>query len=101
MFHNASWYLEWTDSSLCIPKKISSSMALLTMDVETLSIPKQSISVLAERLAHVVTDWNVNYHYINFNLGAKKPFDGNCQDFVNAVLDQLEITPTFSGALGS
>lgn len=95
------WYLEWTDSSLCIPKKISSSMALLTLDVETLSLPKQSLSVLADRLAQVVTTWNINYHYTNFNLGPKKPTEGNCQDFVNAVLDKLEVTPTFRGALGT
>jgi hypothetical protein len=102
MFHTSlivgPWYLEWTDSSLCIPKKISSSMALLSMDVETLSIPKQSIQVLTDRLAQVVVDWNVNKTYLNFGL-TKKPNEGNCQDFIQAVLEKLEISPQFTGAL--
>ena len=39
MFHSAviigPWYLEWTNKSLCIPKKCYSSAALVAVDVPT------------------------------------------------------------------
>lgn len=75
-------------------------MALLSMDVETLSIPKRDINELTDRLSEVVVDWNVNYNYLNFGL-TKKPFEGNCQDFILAVLEKLDISPQFGGALAN
>lgn len=75
-------------------------MALLSMDVETLSIPKRDISELTDRLAEVVVDWNVNYNYLNFGI-TKKQYDGNCQDFVQSVLEKLDISPQFGGALSN
>jgi hypothetical protein len=103
MFHTSlivgPWFLEWTDSGLCTPKKISSSMALLTLDVDVISLPKQDIQSIARKIAEVVVEWNVNYTYCNYRITGKKEREGNCQDFVNSILDKLEIQPAFSGAL--
>ena len=60
-------------------------MALLSADIEEIAIPNTELPNIVHSLAEVVVDWNVNYTYKNTNL-MKKPFEGNCQDFVDAVI---------------
>jgi len=67
LFHTAliigPFYLEWTDSSLCVPKKMVSSMALLSADIDELAVKKESLEEIIEKIAAVVVDWNMNYLY--------------------------------------
>lgn len=70
------------DSSLCIPKKICSSMALISADIDNIIMPKCSdLQSVVHKLAEVIVDWNCNMHYIDAKLN-KKHNEGNCQDFV-------------------
>lgn len=49
-------YIEWTDSSLCIPRKIHSGAAILSADVEPIIVSldtkegESSIGALAEKV---------------------------------------------------
>lgn len=99
IFHSAliigPWYLEWTNSSLCVPRRIGSSMAILSADIGNVSTC-DDINMVIDKLAEVITDWNVNYEYENVNLKGE-PFKGNCQDFIDAVLEKLGIKLNFDG----
>lgn len=61
-------------------------MAILTADIDEISVRTEHLPQLANSIAEVVVDWNVNYTYKNARLGGKREYEGNCQDFVNAVL---------------
>lgn len=74
-------------------------MALLTLDVDTLTVTNKNLTELADKLAQVVVDWNVNKNYVAYKMQGKAENEGNCQDFVDAVLNKLDVVPTFSGAL--
>jgi hypothetical protein len=104
IFHTAlivgPWYLEWTDSSLCVPRRLFSGVALLSADLDALDIRKESLDELADKIAEVIVDWNTNKTYCNFAFTGKKPNEGNCQDFVEAVLTKLQIKPKLHGAFG-
>ena len=95
MFHTAiiigPWYLEWTDSSLVIPRKLHSSMALLSADVETGALlQNKTFDDICLTIAEVVCRWNINKVYCNINLKKKKDY-GNCQEFIEDVMNALNI----------
>lgn len=54
IFHTAlivgPWYLEWTDSSLCVPRRIFSGVALLSADLDALDVRKESLDDLADKV---------------------------------------------------
>lgn len=99
IFHSAliigPWYLEWTNSSLCVPRRIGSSMAILSADIGNVTTC-DDVNMVIDKLAEVITDWNVNFEYENVNLKGE-PFKGNCQDFLDAVLEKLGIKLNFDG----
>lgn len=95
MFHTAlvigPWYLEWTDSSLCVPRRIMSSAALISADIGEIYVAKDDLEVIANKIAAVITKWNTHKRYINFKMTGKGINEGNCQDFVEDVLKQCGI----------
>lgn len=116
IFHTAlivgPFFLEWTDSSICIPKKIAASMVLLALDVGSFHMSHLQLNDMIDQIAQVVIDWNINKTYCAYKLSGKEPNEGNCQgnfncfimfwsDFVDAILNKLNITPSFHGALGN
>jgi hypothetical protein len=105
LFHTAliigPFYLEWTDSSLCVPKKMVSSMALLSADIDEIAVKQESLPELTQKLAEVVVNWNTNYTYKKTNVNPNE-HEGNCQDFVDELLTAVGINTTqFGGALGN
>lgn len=93
-------FQEWNDSSLCIPRKIGSSKAILTADVCTLDVTREMASDITAKIADVLVDWNVHFKYHNASI-LEKPFTGNCQDMVDSIFRKIDVKPVFSGALGS
>lgn len=75
-------------------------MALLSADVDNIIIQKDKLADIADKIADVVVEWNVNYVYANIKT-SQKEHEGNCQDFVDNILDKLGIKSVFSGALGT
>lgn len=66
MFHSAlivgPWYLEWNDSSLCIPRKCYSNAAVLVADVsQYFEGPK--IAEAIDAISDVICHWNASYTY--------------------------------------
>jgi len=100
MFHTAivvgPWLIEWNNSALCIPRKCVSKAALLTADVDSISTEKKLEEVI-DILADCVCNWNTSKQY---NDNAKNKSEGNCQDFVQDILQHLGIKPDFQGSLG-
>jgi hypothetical protein len=43
-----------TDSSLCIPRKIASGLALISADVESISVTRDNVDGLADKVCLVV-----------------------------------------------
>jgi len=67
MFHSAlivgPWYLEWNNSSLCIPRRCYSSAAILAADLEIKGTKKFPINEVIDKLSKIIVDWNVNKVY--------------------------------------
>lgn len=84
------WLIEWNDSGLCIPRKPLSRSALITCDLgEGFEIDNEEIiSAKIRTLASVIVRWNTTMKYAS---KAKTPGEGNCQDFVESVLKELDI----------
>lgn len=79
-------------------------MAILAMDVETLCVASSSLPQIADKLAQLIVEWNVNYHYKNYTIlkteeQKKNEKEANCQDFCMVVLEKLGVKPNFNGAL--
>lgn len=98
MFHSAivigPWYIEWNNSSLCIPRKCYSGAATLAADLQPpqgLS-KKMTMEEAIEKVAKVVIDWNLNKTYDQST--------ANCQHFVDDVCRNLGIVTDFPGPLG-
>jgi len=93
-FHTAlivgPWYLEWTNSSLIIPRRCTSTAALLAADVGT-EFSGIEVHKAAQVIAEKVAEWNASYEYSQHHK--------NCQHFVDEICSSLGIELNFGGAL--
>ncbi|KAL9656845.1 hypothetical protein ABK040_004379 [Willaertia magna] len=109
------WLIDYTDCGLCIPRKIISKSAFLSIDIaEVRGIP--NITTTIDKLAKSIQKWNtsVNYKRKSRRKSSKLFLEGqsveeleeevekevyntgNCQDFVDYLLDSLKVKPVFS-----
>jgi hypothetical protein len=88
-FHTAlivgPWYLEWNSSSLCIPKKISSTSAFMVLDIDK-EFTRKEFNEGIENLITEIAYWNNNLYYDNVK--------ANCQKFVHHLCKCLSIDLT-------
>lgn len=102
-FHTAliigPWYLEWTDSELVIPKRMVSGRAIISADVDSLVVPKEGLQEISDKISDIVVKWNTKYTYRSTPAKGKNN-EGNCQDFVDDILQTLGVSIDFKGALG-
>lgn len=100
IFHSAlligEWMFDWDDSELCIPKKLSSELALFVVDIGTISILHQVDEVI-DKIAKIIVKWNTKFEY-SMIPGKTKQHKGNCQEFVEDILNSINIKPKFEGA---
>lgn len=96
MFHSAlvigPWYIEWNNSSLCIPRKVYSNAALISADLSSLGGQEFKLEEVRKKLSEIITEWNVSRQY--------NQKENNCQVFVEEVLSKIGIKSNFGGALG-
>jgi hypothetical protein len=96
MFHSAlvvgPWYLEWNDSSLCVPRKCYAGAAVLAADVDKFYKGPQVRTALSI-ISKIVCEWNSTKQYSQHNT--------NCQHFIDELCKALEIKLEFKGALGT
>jgi len=76
-----------------------SNTALISADVGHVDFAKDDLETLADKIADIVTYWNVHYVYTNYKLLGKNSNEGNCQDFVEYVLKKLNIQIQSGSAL--
>lgn len=103
LFHTAiiigPWIVEWNDNNLCVPKRIAATTALLTADIDSISSIKMLRTELVDKLAQLIVEWNSEKTYCLYRITGKNANEGNCQDFVDAVLNKLGISFQPQGAL--
>ncbi len=105
LFHSAliigPWYLEWTDSSLCIPRTLASRMAILTTDIDTNALVDKTHVEISKIISKLVCKWNVEMTYCNFGTVEEKEKEKkrNCQDFVDELMKVLGLSLDSKGAL--
>eukprot|EP01080_Neovahlkampfia_damariscottae_P004382 gene4382-7757_t len=99
LFHSAlmigPWILEWNSSSLCIPRKCVSSMALISADLEAITTTKQ-IEETVDIIAKHVVKWNCSKIY---EAREKKENGKNCQSFVEDLLKELGVEKNFGSSI--
>lgn len=83
---------------MCIPKKIGITTALLTADIGELQKFKHHGEVV-DKLAKLIVEWNIEREYCAFRLTGKYENEGNCQDFVEAVMKTLNVSFNPQGPL--
>jgi hypothetical protein len=84
------------NSELCIPRKPSSSVSLLTADIAGISLKDiDNFNEIRNNLAEIICYWNVNMKYKNNNCDLK--LEGNCQHFIDSILKKLGIRLDFKG----
>eukprot|EP01080_Neovahlkampfia_damariscottae_P009178 gene9178-1266_t len=102
MFHSAlmigPWMIDWNDSGICIPRKCVSQAALISADIDTIG-SEHRLDEVVDALADVICDWNA--HVIYKDQSKREKNEGNCQDFVNAILEKLDVKIELEGPLGS
>jgi len=100
MFHSAliigPWKLEFNDSGVVVPRKIISSAAVLTADIDHITTVNR-FNDIVNKLAEVIVKWNTTMQYKEN--GGDKTKVGNCQDFVDDVLQALDIKLNFDGPM--
>jgi len=82
--------LEWTDSELILPKSIADTSVLLSADVEYIGSKIMPLNEVIDKIANLIVQWNTEKTYCLYRLTGKQANEGNCQDFVEAVLDTLK-----------
>eukprot|EP01080_Neovahlkampfia_damariscottae_P008733 gene8733-681_t len=99
LFHSAlmigPWLLEWNNSALCIPRKCVSTAAFLSADIAEIQTVENLESV-RDKLASIIILWNTSMEYDKLN---NKKGRGNCQLFVESVLEAIDVKINFTGPL--
>ncbi|KAF0982663.1 hypothetical protein FDP41_011593 [Naegleria fowleri] len=104
MFHTAlvisEFKLEWTDSSLCIPRKLTSQSSFFSADIEEITTASD-LEDIVKKIAQVICRWNSTMIYSERRRKKKKknstkstslknyPNTGNCQDFIFDILESI------------
>lgn len=100
MFHTAimigPWLIEWNNSALCIPRKCVSRAAMLSADIDAIHTIK-SLDTVVDNLANHIVQWNISKLYKT--QGGDKKLYGNCQDFIDSLLNSIGIKLNFQGPL--
>jgi len=100
MFHSAimigPWLIDWNDSGICIPRKCVSQAALLSADLDSIG-SEQQLEDIIDKLATKICEWNGTKTYSD--TPKNKKTQGNCQDFVNDILQAINVSHDFKGAL--
>jgi hypothetical protein len=96
------WYLEFTNTSICVPKRITSAFRTLFHKIPPIiNLKEISLSDCAKKISKVVSHWNSNFVYKNHEPQKKKK-EGNCYSFITEILSMFhEKEFQFHGCLNS
>eukprot|EP01080_Neovahlkampfia_damariscottae_P005612 gene5612-9429_t len=94
------FYLEFTDTSLCVPKRITSEVQGLFERIQPIATCDLKLSSIVTKLSKLISEWNTKYSFVSVDYSDKKK-EGNCISFVEKVLSTLNVKLKFNGALGN
>jgi hypothetical protein len=84
------WYLEWSDSGLIVPKRLTAAMSSRLPICWSCDLAaEETIDSVADKLAAMVTSWNVTRRYRTFHKQNKSEEECNGWTFVEAALGAL------------
>ena len=89
--------IDWTNSEFIIPRKTTSRQSIITADIDSIGT-KKDLKKTIDIIAQAVADYNVYHSYSQLS---GNPLKSNCQDFVEELLERLEIKLNFEGAMGN
>jgi hypothetical protein len=95
------WYLEFTDTSMCVPKRLHPAISQIFHQIEPIRVLKgKSISQVAKKIADVVTEWNTKYYYTATSPDIRNK-EGNGYYFINDLIHSFDEQEEFKfeGAL--
>ncbi|KAG2385999.1 hypothetical protein C9374_003148 [Naegleria lovaniensis] len=99
-FHSAilvgKWRLDFNDSSVVIPRKLVSQAAVITTDIESITT-MQDLNRVIDGMAKCICKWNRNIAYKQ--TGGDGVTTGNCQDFVEDLLEHIGVKMNLSGSM--
>nr|CAG4718432.1 unnamed protein product [Naegleria fowleri] len=99
-FHSAilvgKWRLDFNDSSVVIPRKLVSQAAVITTDIESITT-MQDLNRVIDGMAKCICKWNRNITYKQ--TGGDRVTTGNCQDFVEDLLEHIGVKMNLSGSM--
>eukprot|EP01080_Neovahlkampfia_damariscottae_P008728 gene8728-676_t len=94
------WYLEFGDTSICVPKKIGGNIKKLYDQIPPFSKIKLKIDEIRTKLAKVITEWNCNFMYKKWDPKLSK-FEGNHFHFVEEIFKEFQIDTKYNGSMYS
>jgi hypothetical protein len=92
------WYLEFTDTSICVPKRINKAMNQIFQKIPRFTNIKNNLSEISKVLASIVVDWNVHYTYRGWQPNVKSK-EGNCYSFLEQIFLAFKISLVFKGSM--
>jgi hypothetical protein len=94
------WYLEFGNTSLCVPKRLSKSIMRIFSKYQMFSKVKGNLKSVSSTLSKVITNWNSNFVYKSWEPDNKN-FEGNSYFFINDLLISLGIFTKYKGCMSS
>ncbi|KAL9642288.1 hypothetical protein ABK040_007287 [Willaertia magna] len=88
------WKIEWNNSSLCIPRTVTGNYSLICADIESIASVDE-LEFVRDKLAEIIVKWNTKVYYKQQNGNPDNGF-GNCQQFIDDILQSLGIAESFS-----
>eukprot|EP01080_Neovahlkampfia_damariscottae_P010224 gene10224-2644_t len=101
IFHTAlmigPWLIDWNDSALCIPRKCVSRAAFVSINLDTIQT-LEGLEIVVDKVANSVAKWNGTKFYSAF---PGKKHAGNCQEFVENVINEIGVKIDLDGAIAA
>eukprot|EP01080_Neovahlkampfia_damariscottae_P012257 gene12257-5842_t len=95
------FYLEFSENSLCVPKRISKTMYQLYETIPDFTVlKKKNFNEVVSKLSKFIADWNVNYQFVAHEPNFKKKEGNHCL-FVEELLKLFKISLKYRGSLGT
>jgi hypothetical protein len=92
------WYLEFCETSLCIPKRIHPVMKRMYQKFSPILKLNQKIGEVVVKLSNFIADWNSNYQYVGDHPDSRNK-EANGYTFIKELIETLK--PNFKGFQGS
>eukprot|EP01080_Neovahlkampfia_damariscottae_P012258 gene12258-5843_t len=92
------FYLEFTKSSICVPKRINKAMSQIYETIPEFSTIKKPLTEVTSKLSKFISEWNTNYQFVEHDPNPKKQ-ESNFYYFVEEILKLFKISTKFRGSL--